>query len=364
MSVRILHAADFHLDSPFRALPSEKAVLRRHEQRALMEKLVETVRDEGAQIVLLAGDLLDSGNSYWETGEALSKALSAMDAEVFIAPGNHDYYTSRSPYAFMDLPENVHIFKTPSIKCVELPEYNCRIWGAGFLSGSCDGLLNRFHVDSDGKTLNIMVLHGDITGGRYNPITEEQIAQSGLDYLALGHIHAWSGIQKAGETFYAYPGCIEGRGFDETGEKGVISGTISRGSCDLRFVPMGGREYKVKEIDLTDSCDIIDRTSQVIGAGEPDNIVRIIYRGQYNGSVDEEQIVKAFGSKFFHLTVKDETRPGRGIWDSAGEDSLTGLFLAKLKASYEQAESGEKMQYLMAARYGLAALERREEWRP
>ena len=60
MSVRVLHAADLHLDSPFEALPGEKAARRRQEQRGLLCSLPETARQYGAEIILLPGDLLDS----------------------------------------------------------------------------------------------------------------------------------------------------------------------------------------------------------------------------------------------------------------------------------------------------------------
>jgi hypothetical protein len=38
MPVKILHAADFHLDSPFESLPEDKARARRREQRGLLER--------------------------------------------------------------------------------------------------------------------------------------------------------------------------------------------------------------------------------------------------------------------------------------------------------------------------------------
>ena len=37
--LRFLHAADFHLDSPFRSLAPEQAVARRRESRELLERL-------------------------------------------------------------------------------------------------------------------------------------------------------------------------------------------------------------------------------------------------------------------------------------------------------------------------------------
>ena len=86
-----------------------------------------------------------------------------------------------------------------------------------------------FAAPRDGR-IHLMALHGDVEGkGRYGPIALEDIAASGLTYLALGHIHACSGLQKAGDTYWAYPGCPEGRGFDELGDKGVLVVTVDDG---------------------------------------------------------------------------------------------------------------------------------------
>ncbi|MBQ6539566.1 MAG: metallophosphoesterase, partial [Oscillospiraceae bacterium] len=90
--VKILHSADFHLDTRFESLPREKAAEQRREQRRLLFEMAELVKGEGVQLVLLSGDLLDSDLSYYETHEALSGALEEMAVPVFIAPGNHDYY--------------------------------------------------------------------------------------------------------------------------------------------------------------------------------------------------------------------------------------------------------------------------------
>ena len=95
--LKLLHAADLHLDSPFEGLSSGKAAMRRSEQRELLGRLAALVGREGVQLVLLPGDLLDSDNSYYETGEELIRCLTQMAVPVFIAPGNHDYYAPRSP---------------------------------------------------------------------------------------------------------------------------------------------------------------------------------------------------------------------------------------------------------------------------
>ena len=331
--VKILHAADFHMDSPFASLPEDKAAQRRREQRELLDALAAAA--EKVDVVLLAGDLFDTGVGYWETVQTLTRVLSGIRAQVFIAPGNHDYYTSRSPYALMELPENIHIFKTPQIRSVELPELGVRV-------------------------------HGDIAASsRYNAITEDDIARSGLDYLALGHTHSFSGLKKAGNTWYAYPGCLEGRGFDETGPKGLLVGSVGRGECELDFKPIAKRQYRVIEADLSSADDALAAAAAAVGAGYPQDVARLVLRGEFSGEVDTEAIATALGDKFFHLTVKNELRPRRGLWDGAGEDTLTGLFLAKLKAMLDEAQDEESRERIrLAARYALAALEGREEWRP
>ncbi|NLA85828.1 MAG: DNA repair exonuclease, partial [Clostridiales bacterium] len=149
MSVKILHAADFHLDSPFEALPEELAAVRRREQRDLLDRIAELAEQESVQLVLLSGDLLDSGTSYYETRDVLFRAFSRMKAEVFISPGNHDFYSPKSPYAYVDFPDNVHIFTSPLVSSVPLPALGCQVWGAGFNDRHSRPLLSGFAATGD-----------------------------------------------------------------------------------------------------------------------------------------------------------------------------------------------------------------------
>ena len=222
-NLRILHSADLHLDSPFEGLSAGKAAIRRGEQRELLSALAALARREQADLVLLSGDLLDSDNTYYETGEELIRCLGQIPAPVFISPGNHDYYSAKSPYARLKLPENVHVFTQNAIEAVELPALETRVYGAAFTEKRSGALLQGFRAEKQEGVWNLLCIHGEV-GARdsaYNPISPQNLADSGLDYVALGHIHKASGLQKAGDTWYSWPGCPEGRGFDETGEKTV-----------------------------------------------------------------------------------------------------------------------------------------------
>ena len=109
--LKFIHAADFHLDSPFGALTAQQAAARRRESRELGFRLANYVNQQGIDLVLLAGDLFDSSSAFRETGEQLAQAFGQMRARVFISPGNHDWYGPGSPWLTVDWPENVTIFR-------------------------------------------------------------------------------------------------------------------------------------------------------------------------------------------------------------------------------------------------------------
>ena len=303
----IIHGADFHLDAPFAALPPDKA-------RELLDRLAGLAEERRADVVLLSGDLLDGGQTYQETVQALARTLGGIPAPVFIAPGNHDCYGPRSVYAGTAWPDNVHIFSTVAVEGVELPGLNCVVHGAAFTTHQADrSPLMGFAAPRDGR-IHLMALHGAL----------EDIAASGLTYLALGHIHACSGLQKAGDTYWAYPGCPEGRGFDELGDKGVLVVTVDDGGAvSAEFVPLARRRYEILTVDVTGA------ESPTAALAEP---------------------------RFYSVTLRDQTRERRALWARSGEDSLTGLFLRTLRSG---ALEGDGLE--LAARFGLAALENGED---
>lgn len=192
---KVLHAADFHLDSAFRSLPEEQARLRRQESRLLPGQLVDWANDHGAQLMLLAGDLFDSDRLFSQTAQMLAQALARFQGTVVIAPGNHDWLSAASPYRQPIWPENVRIFLGRGMERLTLPELGCTVYGAAFTAPEeAESGLRGFYAQPDGNA-RIMVLHGDVGSreGRYRPIAPEEIASTGLDYLAgpcprpLGH---------------------------------------------------------------------------------------------------------------------------------------------------------------------------------
>ncbi len=361
--VKILHAADFHLDSPFLNLTPEQARSRRGEARQSVLRLARFANAEHVDLVLLAGDLFDGLNLYRETAETLAEALAEVEGRVFIAPGNHDPYDPQGPYGTVAWPENVHIFKHRTMEAVELPELDCVVYGAAFTEPEeHESPLRGFRAPEDGRT-HILVLHGDVDGGRrYRPIPRGELAESGLTYAALGHVHRFSGIQKLWRTWWAYPGCPEGRGFDECGPHGVILGTADPSGCDLRFVSFARRKYEILRLNVTGRVPETALLDAVEGAGTASDVYRVIFTGETAaGGVDLERVRRAAADRFYQLELRDETRMAEDLWQHAGEDSLRGLFLKELLRRRGQASGPEEEQRIeQAARFGLSALESRD----
>ena len=362
--LKFIHGADFHLDSAFGALPPRQAAGRRRESRELPFRLANLVNSRGIQLVLLAGDLFESREAFRETGEQLAAALGQMEARVFIAPGNHDWAGPGSVWETVAWPENVHIFRENTLTAVEVPELNAVIHGAAFTGPEqAAGKLTGFAAQEDGK-VHIGLLHGEVDPAedRYGPIRREEIAASGLHYLALGHIHKRSEPRTAGRTVYAWPGCPEGRGFDELGEKGVYQGSVSDdGKVSLEFVSLARRRYEILEVDVTGREPLA-----AVEASLPPETARDLYRvvltGETGeGGVDLNALRETLADRFYALELRDHTRMAEDVWRRAEEDSLRGLFLRSLRCQLEAAKTdGERETITQAARFGLAALYHRD----
>lgn len=356
--MKLLHAADFHLDSPFQRLSAQQAMQRRRELRELPARLAQAARAEGADLVLLPGDLFDGDRVYPESVRALTQALGGLEVPVVIAPGNHDCADGRSPYLTAEWPDNVRIFTRPELTSFEFPALNCVVHGCAFTAPHReDGPLAGFAAPEDGR-LHLLCVHGEIgPAGRYGPIPPDALASSGAAYAALGHIHTGTGLRWAGNTPWAYPGCLEGRGFDECGEKGALLVTLEDGGVSARFVPLCRRQYRVERVDVS-------RFGESLPAQPSGDLVRIILTGESDQPPDLEAFTVRAEERFFYAEVRDGTTLPAGLWERAEEDTLTGLFLREMRRRLEAAPEEERPGLLLATRFGLAALEGGEDIRP
>ena len=342
--VRIVHAADFHLGSPFSSLPLEKARIRRYEQLDTFLRMITYCREHSTDILLLAGDVIDKVRFEGEAFRAVADAFASIpDTEVFISPGNHDPYTEDSVYRTAQLPPNVSVFGG-EFSARRIPRLGVVVWGAGFTAPRLSRTLcpPDFSVRDAGypeDTLHLILLHGEIVDGEaksaYHPIPRSFLASCDADYAALGHVHEPTAPTRVGSTYVAYSGCPEARGFDEPGPRGFLAGTISRGRVDLALVIANTRTYWCPRADIS-GCEttdqIVERILMFLRDTYGEAFDRHAYRITLTGRLRPDftppvSVIKArIGAVVFDCKIRDETHVAVDPELLRRENSLRGRF--------------------------------------
>lgn len=352
--MKILHSADWHLDSPLVGFSGGQAAALRQALLSVPGKLAELCQKENCDLVLLSGDLFD-GKCTPESLRAVQTALKSMAVPVFITPGNHDYISPSSPYVTELWPENVHIFTRQELESVVLPELDCRIYGAGFTAMDCPGLLQHFTADCS-EAYAIGILHGDPTqaSSPYCPVTRPQAQKSGLAYLALGHIHK-GGSFTAGGTLCGWPGCPMGRGYDEEGEKGAYIVTLGE-EAGLRFVALDVPRFH--DLYIPAGEDAQGSVAAALPPVDNQDYYRITLTGP-SEPVDLSALQAAF-SGFPNLLLRDQTTAPIDPWAALEEDSFAGMYFRQLHKAMDTADEDGKRQILLAARISRQILDGQE----
>lgn len=351
--IKILHSADWHLDAPMSGFGPEEAAMLQKESRAIPGKIAALCKAEKCDLLLLAGDLFD-GIPSRDTVLSVQNALGSLDIPVIITPGNHDFCGADSPYIKEFWPENVHIFKKAQIESIAFPKLNCRIYGAGYESMDCPGLLKQFHTEGTEK-YQIGVFHGDATtASSYFPITRHQLQESGLCYVALGHIHK-QGSLSAGQTVCLWPGSPMGRGFDELGARGVILATLSD-SVDAKFLPLDTPRFYDETVDAgDDAAATLAGILPILGSND---FYRVTFTG-YSSGIDTAALKQQF-PHVPNLTLRDETLPEPELWKNIDSDTLEGMLFAALKEAADSPSQVLSQRAYLAARICRSILDGQE----
>lgn len=366
--VKILHCADVHLGAELTTL-GRSAVTRRTEIKKTFMNILKLCQTEEVQLLLIAGDLFDNVHVQENIIEEIkNEFVSLKDTIVAIAPGNHDPLTEDSPYLAKDYwPENVIIFKS-QLECIEIKSLGVRLFGAAFTETyETTSMLKDVTVPKD-ELINICVIHGELVApnqkSNYNPITETQLKNSRMDYVALGHIHKQTDVLKAGDTYYAYSGCPEGRGFDELNEKGVYIGVVSKGFCKLEYHKLCKRMNIELHVDISDAINskmatdiILDKMKLKYGDTYSENLYKVVLDGMIadNVCIDSDEIKASLNDEVFFIKIKDNTTINIDFDSIAKESTLKSIFVRKMLERINDSKPEERKHLDTALRLGIKA---------
>lgn len=364
-SVKILHCADVHIGAAESFLSS--AEQRKFERIITFERIIDKAKENSVQVIAIAGDLFDyNGVENGLVNPVFEKIASVPEIKVIFSAGNHDPLTADSPFKTRVLPENLYVLGTHD-DCITFEELKLRVYGKSFENVYMSGEEAFSEVPNDDDYINLMVIHGELKSdlnSQYNSITPKFVKNCKMDYIALGHVHKNTEIGRIGNTFFAYCGCPEGRGFDELGEKGVYIGEITKGSCSLEFVPVCKRMYIYEKIDISGltslACiyeKIIAALKDKYGGDFAENLYKIELIGEipYDFNLNLTEISGRISDAVYFAKIKDSTEAEIDFERLSGEVSLKGLFVKNMLAKIENSSDEEKELLKYSLKLGLKA---------
>lgn len=249
--LKILHTADLHLGTPFRFLNLAKQLSMQAEQERLFFKIIRLAEQEEVDFLIIAGDLFDSINPDKYLLKKIKEGLASIaQIDIIINPGNHDYWCPQGIWQSLSSLDHIHVFN-PENSFFKFPQKGITFHGKPFLSQSSPKSLWRDEFPNlEAGFKNILVQHGDfqITNSNYNPIPSYWIDQSKFDFALLGHIHNSKGIIYTDDRVPClYCGCPQGRGFDETGTKGIylleLDDSKKTFRDQVKFISLNGAKF-------------------------------------------------------------------------------------------------------------------------
>ena len=349
--MRFIHCADIHLGSPMESrLPHEKAARRAAELRRSFVRMTEYAKENGIGLIVLAGDVFDGDRPALTDKEYFYNVIkNCKDTDFLYLRGNHD---TQNSYTETDIP-NLKTFSAEISGYSYGDTYFC---GVELNSENCFDFYDKISLDPSKK--NIFILHGQTGSSKGEGLVcLPALRDKNIDYLALGHIHSFTQGELDSRGIYAYSGCLEGRGFDETGEKGFA--VVDTADMHPVFVPFACRTIHEISVDISDAADNYDaiRSASEKIKIKKDDMLRLIFTGETDFDTDSltEDAIAAFSDTYFCVSIKNKSVRRIDADKYKDEISLRGEFIRGVLASPDY--TAEDKSRIIT--YGLNALDGR-----
>lgn len=337
--MKIIHCGDLHLDSRMESvLPKEKAKERKNEILSTFLKMVEYARKNWVSVVMIAGDMFDTSKVSAKVRNAVLDAICSNPGISFLyLKGNHD--TENFMDNMPDKPENLLFFADVWTK-YEFEDVV--ISGVELNSHNQDAIYDSLILDS--HRVNIVMLHGQ----EGQDIRLRELKGKNIDYLALGHVHSYKKGTLDERGTYAYCGCLDGRGFDECGEKGFILLDINTGKLAMQFVPMASRTLYQRAVDVSGmetTVSMLKKIESAVSDISEDSLVKVVLTGRI--SMDAEKDLRYLEQylleHFYFGRVKDMTKLAVNIEEYQYDPTLKGEFIRLVLSSFLEEDTKEQV---------------------
>lgn len=344
--MKIIHCADLHLNSKMQTLLNfEKSYERRLELINNFEKLVNYATNNNVKAILISGDMFDTNEIDIYTKNTIENCIKTNASIDFIyLKGNHDNNISWfNQISF----SNLKIFDD---KLKKISYDNLDIYGITCTKENCTSFYNDIILDKN--KINILSLHGQISKyqANENTINLSLLVNKNIDYLALGHIHSYQVEKLDNRGIYCYSGCLEGRGFDEFGQKGFVLLNIEDNKINHSFIPFAKREFIQLNYDISNEKDWFSleiNLKEKLKEIDSKNFVEIILNGEYDMSFNKylTRLERDLKDNFYYIKITDNSKLKIDIDKLKSDISFLGEFV-KLVLDDENLSQDDKQEII------------------
>ena len=332
--MKLIHCSDIHLDSPMESnLTARQAKERNSEICRSFARMVDYAKEQTAAAILLCGDIFDTSRVSATTEQfILDTMASAPEISFLYLKGNHD--EEHHSLAHGTLPQNVLTFGE-DWRYYTIGEVT--VAGIELTDANCHSLYDNLRLRPDGK--NIVMLHGQTAAHPGEELVSlPHLRQKHIDYLALGHIHSYQTDKLDDRGTWCYCGCLEGRGYDECGDKGFVLLETTPQGIAHSFVPFAKRRLHDLTTDITGLTTAPELLAALKNAAKDipsSDLVKFTLTGTYAPDTHKDLpfLHNMLSDSFYAMKIKDCSRLLLDAGAYENDISLNGEFIRTVLAA-------------------------------
>ncbi len=374
--LRLIHTSDVHIGVKLASF-RDKAAVQRQSLLDVFAKIVDTAISEHAQLLLIAGDLFDSNFPSYQSVQFVKGQLGKLNNNgiyVAIAPGTHDCLSKDSIFLRENFTANlpyIYVFNNPEITVKEFPDIDVTVFTKANISNKSTESPIAFLAEASkqAKTkYKVAMAHGSVqiegkSAEDDLPISLRDIAESGMDYLALGH---WHGAQEFsfGGTKAWYAGSPEITYQEGKGGLGQGYALMVDMLDKVEVKPFKVSDKEIEELHM--DMQVYENMENVYYELEKhagaNKIITVSISGVIGSDIfiDEEKIEEDFKDKFLSIRVTNNTvfTMDEVLSRDYPEELVIGQFMRIMRQKIESAQTSEEKKIAEDAMHlGIAELE-------
>ncbi len=364
--LRFIHAADLHLDSPFRGIGKTSVKLKDQLQAATLgalSRVVDHTIHSKADFLIIAGDIYDSRDRNLRALVSFRREMERLaerNIPAFIVHGNHDPLNGWG--SGFQLPPNVVSFggRTDTEPFIRRGREAAQITGVSYTRERVTDNLASSFKPAEGSPYSIAVLHANVghQNGHadYAPATVDELTSAGFNYWALGHVHTRS-VLASEPAMVVYPGNTQGRNPRETGPRGCLQVDVDAfGRANLEFIDTSVARWTHIELSIRNYSAMDKLVDAMLGQAREDasrfngpTVARCTIRG--NGMLHRdlqrddmnEELRDILGDVVIAESVRIATGPELDLESLHRTETMVSDFLKLTDRALEEPELRQRL---------------------